>query len=48
MSVEERIEQMYDDAMWELKVMATVARKQTEAAFATLRRRKGQWFRRRK
>jgi hypothetical protein len=47
MSVDQIIEQMAEDALFEIRVRFSIARKEMEARFATLRRRKGQLFRKR-
>ena len=39
------IDRMADRALAEIRLMADIARIQTERAFSTLRRRKGQLFR---
>jgi hypothetical protein len=46
-STDQLIEQMAEEALFEIRFRFALARKQTEQAFATLRRRKGQLFRKR-
>ena len=41
------IDRMAERALHEIRLMAAIARKQTESRFATLRRSKGQLFRER-